>query len=458
MHFWGIDELGEAIRSRAVSPVEVLDATLDRIEQYDPVLRSYAHVSIESARAAAQEAERAVQAGEWRGPLHGVPIAVKDLYGTADAPTSFGSAHLKDHRIPDAEAVRRLRSAGAVIVGKLRMSEAALTDHGPGLPVPLNPWDDETWVGTSSSGSAAATAAGLCYGSLGSDTGGSIRGPATATGLTGMKPTAGAVSGAGALPLSRTLDTVGPFTRSARDCRIVLRALVDDVAPYPPAPLPRAGSQGASSDVRIGVDRHLLDSVSTDVRSMIERTADIFAELGAAVIDVVVPDGAPLATDWVAFVGAEAVRDLAGLYPDSAAGEFGEEIAYVLERGRAVSEEEVERIRARMRRYRADLDAVLGDVDALLLPTISTASPTVDEVARMRLSYDVWNREVMRLTCPMNFSGHPALTFPTGFTDWGTPVGAQLVGPHGGEPLLLALGEEFQQATDFHRRRPPRYP
>ena len=139
MHFWGIDELGEAIRSRAVSPVEVLDATLDRIEQYDPVLRSYAHVSIESARAAAQEAERAVQAGEWRGPLHGVPIAVKDLYGTADAPTSFGSAHLKDHRIPDAEAVRRLRSAGAVIVGKLRMSEAALTDHGPGLPVPLNP-------------------------------------------------------------------------------------------------------------------------------------------------------------------------------------------------------------------------------------------------------------------------------------------------------------------------------
>ncbi|QGH70058.1 amidase [Pseudactinotalea sp. HY158] len=454
MHYSSIDDVAAAIRARDLSPVELIDATLERIERHDPVLQGYARVSPQVARAAARAAEDEIRAGAWRGPLHGVPVAVKDLYGTTDEPTTFGSSHLAQYRLAgDAEAVQGLRRAGAVIVGTLRMSEAALTDHGVGLPVPLNPWDSATWVGTSSSGCAAATSAGLCYASLGSDTGGSIRGPATATGLTGLKTTRGAVPAGGTLPLSRTLDTLGPFARSARDCRIVFEAIA------------RAGArpggtrgEGRAQGRRIGIDPNLLKTVSGETRSMIEQTADTFAELGAAVVEVATPDGAHLAADWVAFVGAEAVADLADLYPPSAADRYGPEIAYVLEQGRSTTPADLDRITASADRYRSDLDAALDGLDALLLPTVGTPSPTVADVDRMRLSYEVWNHEVMRLTCPMNYSGHPSLTLPTGFTGRGTPEGAQLVGRHHDENLLLTLGEAFQEATDFHRRHPASYP
>lgn len=462
MHYASIDEVSEAVRSQRVAAAELVDAILGRIGRYDTELNSYAVVMAEAARTAAATADDEIRAGGWRGPLHGVPIAVKDLYGTEGAPTSFGSAHLQDHYLPDdAAVVRRLRDAGAVIIGKLRMSEAALTDHGVGLPVPLNPWHPDTWVGTSSSGSAAATAAGLCYAALASDTGGSIRGPATAAGLTGLKPTRGAVPAQGTVPLSRTLDTLGPFTRSARDSRILFEAMTREPGGQGPGTLPTSGDTAAAGDprsLRIGVDPALLQTVSADIWTMVERTAQQFAELGLTVVEVTTPDGADLADGWVAFVGAEAVADLAELYPPEAADQFGPEVAYVLDQGRQVTRAELDRICADARRYTADLDGVLREVDALILPTIGSASPTVADVADMRSSYEVWNREVMRLTCPTNYSGHPALTFPTGFTDRGTPLGAQLVGRHREEGLLLDLGELYQEATDVHRRHPVAYP
>lgn len=458
MHYASIDEVSEAVRTQRVSAVELVEAMLERIDRYDPELNSYAFVMADSARTAARTADDEIRGGMWRGPLHGVPVAVKDLYGTASAPTSFGSAHLQEHYLADdAAVVRRLREAGAVIMGKLRMSEAALTDHGVGLPVPLNPWDAETWVGTSSSGSAAATAAGLCYAALASDTGGSVRGPATAAGLTGLKTTRGAVPSEGALPLSRTLDTIGPFTRSARDCRILFEAMTRERG----GPAPDAAAEEAARDprtLRIGIDPQLLRTVSADIRSMIEQTAQQLAQLGVEVVEVTTPDGAGLAADWVRFVGAEAVVDLAELYPPEAADQYGPEVVYILDQGRQTTPEEIERISADARRYQAELDAVLREVDALLLPTVGTPSPTVADIAEMRLSYEVWNREVMRLTCPMNYSGHPALTFPTGFTDRGTPLGAQLVGRHHEEGLLVDLGELYQGATDVHLRHPTAYP
>src|SRR5690625_2266194 len=167
MHYSSIDALSDNLRTGEVTPVEVLDITLERINRLDPQLQCFAKVMETFARDAAEEATAEISAGSWRGPLHGVPIAVKDLYGTADAPTSFGSQHLENYQLPDdAEVIKALKEAGAVVVGKLRMSEAALTDHGVELTTPLNPWDPETWVGTSSSGSAAATAAGLCFAAL----------------------------------------------------------------------------------------------------------------------------------------------------------------------------------------------------------------------------------------------------------------------------------------------------
>lgn len=448
MHFASIDEISHSIRSGEVSPVEVLEEILERIDRIDPVLCSYATVMAQTARAEAQAATEEIRDGHWRGPLHGVPIAVKDLYGTGAAPTTFGSKHLSSLQLPDAEAVTRLRRSGAVIIGKLRMSEAALTDHGIDLPVPVNPWDGGTWVGTSSSGCASATAAGLCFGSLGSDTGGSIRGPATAAGLTGLKTTRGAVPADGTLPLSRSLDTLGPFARSARDCRLLFEAVVGR----------SSGNgelmNGTGRPLRVGVAPQLLESVSAATRAMIEETARIFGSLDVEIFEVTLPDGAPLATDWVRFVGHEALTDLAELYPPEQADQFGPEVQYVLDQGKHTTAADVEAISDRARAYRHDLDRILRQVDAILLPTIGTPSPTLTDITRMRSSYDVWNTEIMRLTCPVNYSGHPALALPTGFGERGTPLGAQLVGRHHEEGLLLHLGEVFQGATDHHSRHP----
>lgn len=455
MHYTDIEVISERLRSGELSPVQLCDHLLDRIDDLDPQLQSYVEVDAEGARRAARIAEDEIARGLWRGPLHGVPLAIKDLYSLGDAPTAFGSAHLSGHRLDrEAEAVRRLRQAGAVIVGRLRMSEAALTDHAPGLPTPLNPWDEETWVGTSSSGCASATSAGLCFGSLGSDTGGSVRGPATATGLSGLKPTRGVIPADGALPLSRTLDTVGPFARSARDCRILFDALtaVTD-APHEPAPL-----APLPSSLRIGIDRGLLATVDPQIRDMIEATAEVFAELGAEIVPVAVPDGAPLAARWVSFVGFEAAEDIAALYPEGQEDLYGPEIAYVLAQGRATTREQYEQIAAEAEAFARELDQVLGGVDALLLPTIGTPAPTNAQIAEMRSDYATWNGQVMRLTCPYNFSGHPAMTFPTGSTSRGMPLGAQLVGPHHAEHLLLTLTEHYQRVTDHHLARPIQYP
>ncbi|HTN55650.1 MAG TPA: amidase [Microbacterium sp.] len=453
MHYTDIHVVSERVRSGQVSPVQLCEHLLERIEQFDGQLQSYVEVDADGARAAARTAEEEIAGGLWRGPLHGVPIAIKDLYSLGDAPTAFGSAHLSGHRLHrEAEAVRRLRQAGAVIVGRLRMSEAALTDHGPGLPTPVNPWGAEVWSGTSSSGCASATAAGLCYGSLGSDTGGSVRGPATATGLSGLKPTRGAIPSDGAIPLSRTLDTVGPFARSARDCRILFEALTGAPDSSQDRTLP-----ALPSSLRIGVDRALLNEVDPPIRDMIEATAAAFAELGAEIVSVTVPDGGPLAARWVSFVGFEAVEDIAALYPEDQRDLYGPEIAYVLAQGRATSREEYEQIQAEAQAFTAELDAVLGGLDALLLPTIGTPAPTNAQIAQMRSDYATWNHQVMRLTSPYNFSGHPAMTFPTGRTPQGMPLGAQLVGAHHAEPLLLTLTEHYQRITDHHLARPAQY-
>ena len=450
MHYLTIDALSNKLREGEVTAVEVLDETLERINKLDPQLQCFAHVMEASARKDAEKAAEEIAAGSWRGPLHGVPIAVKDLYGTADAPTGFGSQHLSDYQLPDdAEVIKALKEAGAVVVGKLRMSEAALTDHGVELPTPLNPWDPQTWVGTSSSGSAAATAAGLCFATLASDTGGSIRGPGSANGVTGLKPTRGVVSAAGTLPLSRTLDTLGPFARSASDCRIIFEVMRD--ADYEPA-------REKTEEFKVGVDPALLETVAPDVRAMMQETAASFEKAGAQLVDVEIPDGMPLALEWVNFVGVEALEDLEDLYGSADRDKFGDEIAFVLERGRETTAADLERIRGLIADYDRGLAAAFEKADALLMPTVSEPSPTIADIERMRSTYESWGQAIMRLTCPNNFTGHPALAFPTGFTSRGTPLGAQLIGRHREEGILLSLGELFQQTTQFHEEHPAMYP
>ncbi|HEX9586784.1 MAG TPA: amidase, partial [Bradyrhizobium sp.] len=226
LHYCELVEIGQRIQKRELSPVEATQAQLDRIARLDGQLKSYAYVMASSALEQAHAAEREIGSGKVRGPLHGVPIAVKDLCWTKDAPTAAGMRIYRDNRpTQDATVVTRLKEAGAVILGKLQLTEGAYADHHPDIDPPRNPWDATLWSGASSSGSGVATAAGLCYGSLGSDTGGSIRFPSAANGVTGLKPTWGRVSRYGVFELAATLDHIGPMARSAVDCGAILGAI-----------------------------------------------------------------------------------------------------------------------------------------------------------------------------------------------------------------------------------------
>src|SRR5580693_7021438 len=226
LSFLTLLDVSQKIQSRALSPVEVTKAELDRIAALDPKLKSYATVMADSAMAQAKQAEVEIGRGEVKGPLHGVPIAVKDLCWTTNAPTAAGMTIHKDYMPPeDATVVKRLSDAGAIILGKLQLTEGAYADHHPNIAPPRNPWNADAWPGASSSGSGVATAAGLCYGSLGSDTGGSIRFPSAANGVTGLKPTWGRVSRAGVFELAATFDHVGPLARSAADTGAMLSVI-----------------------------------------------------------------------------------------------------------------------------------------------------------------------------------------------------------------------------------------
>ena len=228
LHYLSLDEVARRLKARKVSSVEATRAILDRIEALDPKLKSYATVTPERALQDAARLDAETAAGKSRGPLHGVPIAVKDLCNTAGVPTAAGMAiHRKHVPAKDATVVARLKQAGAVILGKLQMTEGAYGAHHPTIEPPVNPWNAAYWTGVSSSGSGVATASGLCFASLGSDTGGSIRFPSTMNGLSGLKPTWGRVSRAGVFPLAESLDHVGPMCRSALDAALVLGVIVN---------------------------------------------------------------------------------------------------------------------------------------------------------------------------------------------------------------------------------------
>lgn len=278
LHYMELTELAACIKAREVSPLEVTRAQLDRIASLDSALGSYAFVTAELALAQAEEAETEITAGRYRGPLHGVPIAVKDLCWTKGVPTAAGMAIYKDYcPNEDATVVRRLKDAGAVLLGKLQLTEGAYSDHHASIMPPKNPWNADYWSGMSSSGSGVATAAGLCYGSLGSDTGGSIRFPSAANGVTGLKPSWGRVSRSGVFELAASLDHIGPLTRSAADAGVMLTAIAgsdpnDPTAAHDRVPdYPAMVEQGVRG-LRIGVDGCGTPTVSIRQRWECSRT------------------------------------------------------------------------------------------------------------------------------------------------------------------------------------------
>ena len=322
LHFMTITEVAKRIASKQLSPVDVTTAMLERIEQLDNRLNSYATVTPEQAMAAAQAVEQEINAGTYRGPLHGVPVAVKDLFFTKGIRTMGGMEVLADH-VPtfDSTVVTKLASAGAVLLGKLNLTEGAMGGYNPNFDIPQNPWNPDRWAGSSSSGSGVATAAGLCFGSLGSDTGGSIRFPAAACGIVGIKPTRGRVSRYGVLALAESMDHVGPMTRSVADAAIMLEAISGSDSNDPtslPDPVPTMLEKVGQNlrGIRLGFDEaYATNDIDPELAEAVRAGVEVLANQGAEIVEVQLPDMDPYVSAWTTLASAEAVAAHACTYP-----------------------------------------------------------------------------------------------------------------------------------------------
>jgi amidase len=456
LHYLSLAELSRRLDAREVSSVEVTRAMLDRIVRVDGRLKSYAAVTGEQALADAARADGEITAGKRRGPLHGVPVAVKDLCDTAGVATAAGMA-IHRERVPvrDATVVARLRAGGAVILGKLQMTEGAFGAHHPSIPAPLNPWNEAYWTGSSSSGSGAATAAGLCFASLGSDTGGSIRFPSTMCGLTGLKPSWGRVSRAGVFPLAPSLDHIGPMTRSALDAAMVLGVIAgldpdDPTTSTAPVPDYAAAIGRGVRGLRIGVATNLV-GMDADSRATLDGAIATLAAAGGSMAEVVLPPLDEATVQWLSLCGVEAALAHEKTYPARAA-EYGPVLAGLLDAGRKLSALDLARLELGRARLVGELNRLMATVDLLLMPVMGIAALSVASAAS-RTPDGVATR--LRYTAPFDMSGHPTLTLPGGFTADGVPVGFQLVGRAFDEAAILTAGHAYQSATDWHLRRPP---
>ncbi len=463
LHYLSLNEVARQIRGRKLSSLEATRAMLDRIARIDPDLKSYATATPERALSDAKRLDDEAQIGRFRGALHGVPIAVKDLCNTAGVATAAGMAiHRGNVPAKDATVVARLKGAGAVILGKLQMTEGAFGAHHPSIPPPKNPWNAAYWSGASSSGSGAATAAGLCFGSLGSDTGGSIRFPSTQNGVTGLKPTWGRVSRAGVFALADSLDHIGPMARSALDCALLLGAIAGADADDPtaaPLAVPdyavALGKDGGSGvrGKKLGVPNNLI-GLDADARRVFDAAVAGFKSAGAELIEVALPASAEQgARDWLPLCAVETALAHEATYPARAA-EYGPVLAAFIEAGRQLPVLEYARLQARRAALTGDLSRLMASLDFMLVPAMGTAAWTIAALDQVGRDPDTVAAR-LRYTAPFDLSGQPTLTLPGGFTADGAPVGFQVVGRAFDEAGILAAGHAFQQASDWHRRHPP---
>ncbi len=461
--FASIEEVAKLIRGKKVSPVELTKLMLARIERLNPKLNAYITVCAEQALAQAKKAEAELfsrgdrKGHRYRGPLHGIPISLKDNICTAGIRTTAGSKILRDF-VPelDAKVVRRLRSAGAVILGKTNMHEFAygVTTNNPHYGPTHNPWDLERIPGGSSGGSAAALAAGLCYASIGTDTGGSIRIPAALCGIVGFKPTFGAVSCEGVVPLSPTLDHAGPLARTVTDAATVLSAILE-----------RGGKRqrpGGSLRRKLRLGRpheFFFDVISDAVREVFERAIGDLVKRGAQVVEVSLRllGESEDAGNQIAWAEATHYHEQAGYFP-ARAREYSGDVRKRLEMGAKVSATGYLHALGARRRFQADFAEALdaAGIDALAVLTTPITAPRIGE-ERVEIGGIGHSARalLLRLNRPANLAGVPAVSVPCGFTKAGLPVGLQLIGRDGTDLRLLDLARSFEEANGRRRNRPP---
>jgi amidase len=460
--FKTITEMVRLLRARELSSVELTTLLLERIEALDGRLQSYITVVADQALAAAQEADRELAAGQDRGPLHGAPVAVKDLCCIKDIRTTGGTVALADYYPAEtATVVTRLVEAGAVLLGKLSLTEGAMVGYPPELPMPINPWNETLWPGSSSGGSGVATAAGLAYATLGTDTAGSIRYPAAACGVVGLKPTWGRVSRYGVLALAESLDHVGPMARSVADAALVLQTIAghdphDPTSLLDPVPEMLAGLEGSLKGVRLGLDEaYVTDEVTPEVSAAVLAAVKLLEELGAEVIEVKLPKLEVYLPAWITLCTAEAVLAHAATYP-SQREVYGPWFRAWLDLGAGVTGADYARANNLRAACNGCLRETFASIDLLACPAMPILPfPTTPESRTRPLLEKDLDMSFDRFTAPYNFNGAPSLTLPCGFTASGLPLALQLVGHPLGEPLLCRIGYAYEQATSWHQVRPP---
>lgn len=440
----------EEIRARRLSPVELVDSVLDRIEQVEPHLGAYVSVAADQARRTAREAEREVTQGFYRGPLHGVPVGLKDLIDVAGSPTTASSQVRADHRAAsDSTVASRLRAAGAILVGKTHTHEFA---YGLTTPQTSNAWDRDRVAGGSSGGSAVAVASGAATFALGTDTGGSIRVPASLNGVVGLKPTYGLVPRHGVTSLSWSLDHVGPITRTVEDAALVLAALAGH-DPRDPASLPTAAVDYRPhpdpdlTGVRVGVPRtHYFDHVDTEVATAVHRAITQLEALGTQLVEIDIPMTRYIqATQWGLMVPEatayheSTLRTVPGLYQA--------DIRVLLEAGELMSAGDYLRAQRARTLMRSEWARILEKVDVVAAPTVPMAAVQAGQetVTWSDDTIESVSDAYVRLSSPANITGVPALSVPVGHDAAGMPIGMQLLGRPFAERTLLQVGHAYER-------------
>jgi aspartyl-tRNA(Asn)/glutamyl-tRNA(Gln) amidotransferase subunit A len=439
-------EIADQLRTRKVSPVELTREFLRRIEELNPVLNAFITVTSESALAEARQAEQEIHRGNYLGPLHGIPIALKDLIDTAGVRTTAASA-LFASRVPaqDAEVVRRLKAAGVVLLGKNNLHEFAyggsslISHFGP----TRNPWNSEYMTGGSSGGSAAAVAAELCCASIGTDTAGSIREPAAYCGVVGMKASHGLVSADGVVPLSRSLDHVGPLTRRVADAVVVLHAISDAPSNY------MAGLQRGPSTLRVGVPREFFyEDVDPEISAAVEAALAVVAEMTIDVSEITLE----LSTDRTLQLAEsyEYHQRWSEECPDS----YDPETLRRIRAGAKVTAEEYRGAKQDLMRERERIKSVFKKVDVLITPTVPVLPPRIADLEQHPDRLRPAELVILRNTRPFNVWGVPAISVPCGFTHTGMPIGLQIAAGPGREDVVFSLAQAYEQATNWHKRKP----
>jgi aspartyl-tRNA(Asn)/glutamyl-tRNA(Gln) amidotransferase subunit A len=453
-----IAEAARLIAARRLSPVELTRACLDRVHALDETLHAFVHLSEERALAAARAAETAIMAAGPKGPLHGIPIGLKDIVDTRGIPTTCGSKLLADN-VPDADAAcaERLAAAGTVLLGKTTTHEFA--DGGPSFDLPWpparNPWNPEHFTAGSSSGTGAAVAAGLILGGIGTDTGGSIRGPAALCGIAGLKPTYGLVSRAGVAPAAYTLDHIGPMAWTAEDSALMLQALAghdprDPASATHPVPDYAAPLGTGIKGLKIGVIHHFHEvdyPVSEATLRAITAAIATLRDLGAEIREVAL---SPL-QDWSACGSLISITERAAAYEEwvrARLGDFSERMQARLQLGAFVSGVDYVQAVRRRRELRAELKTAMTGLDVVLTAAAPGEAPKIDAVPK----WDLFERP--NFTMPFNVSGYPAISVCAGFGNDGLPVAIQLAGKPFAEATLLRVADAFEKATPFRDARP----